>query len=83
MADTIKLKGGGGAVPSLADKEPAYSRTEKALYVGTPTGNEKVGDAFWEIRIRALEDEVISLRGYIDGQVAGISTRLDALTPSE
>lgn len=83
MADTIKLKGGSGAVPSLADKEPAYSRTEKALYVGTPQGNEKVGDAFWETRIKALEDEVVSLRGYIDDQVAEINTRLDALTSSE
>ena len=80
MADVIKLKGGSGAVPPLADKEPAYSRTEKALYIGTPQGNVKVGDANWETRIKSLETEILALRGKIDE----INTRLDALdTPSE
>ena len=75
MADAIKLKGGSGAVPALADKEPAYSRTEKALYVGTPNGNEKVGDANWETRIKSLESEILALRNTLNE----MKTRLEAL----
>lgn len=80
MADVIKLKGGSGDVPTLADKEPAYSRSEKALYVGTPNGNEKVGDANWETRIAALEGEVLALRNTLNE----MNNRLEALEqPSE
>ena len=46
MADLITIKGGEGNTPSLQDKELGYNRTEKALYIGTPNGNQKlcVGD---------------------------------------
>ena len=58
MADTIKIKGGNGSVPALQDREIAYSKDEKALYIGTENGNVKVGDANWEARIKAIEDSL-------------------------
>ena len=72
MADLIKIKGGDGNTPKLQDREPAYNKQEKALYIGTEDENVKVGDAGWEGRIKALE--VLS---------AQINARLDALEKSE
>ena len=73
MADLIKIKGGNGNVPALQDRELAFAKDEKALYIGTDSGNIKLCDAEQEKRIKE----------YIDGLVAGINARLDALTPSE
>lgn len=73
MNDLIKIKGGNGNVPALQDREIAYSKAEKALYIGTEGGNVKLCDAEQEERIKA----------YIDGLVSDINARLDALTPSE
>ena len=42
MADIIKIKGGSGAVPTLQDRELAYSKDEQALYIGTENGNVKL-----------------------------------------
>lgn len=64
MADTIKVKGGNGEVPALQDREMAYSKDEKALYIGTngtKGGNVKVADASWEARIKALEDKIAAM----------------------
>ena len=44
MNDSIRLRAGNRAgMPQLADREPAYVRDEEALYVGTPSGNVKIG----------------------------------------
>lgn len=73
MADLIRLKGGSGTVPTLQDREIAFSKDEKSLYIGTNDKNVKVGDEAWEKRIKALEDIA-----------ATINSRLDALeNPSE
>lgn len=64
MADSIKIKGGNGEVPALQDREIAYSKDGRALYIGTngtKDGNVKVGDASWEERIKALEDAVAAM----------------------
>ena len=45
MADKIKIKGGNGAVPALDDREMAYSKDEKALYIGTGSENIKLCNA--------------------------------------
>lgn len=71
MADSIRIKAGKGSVPTLQDREIAYSKDEKAIYIGTPEGNVKLCDAELEARIKA----------YIDGLVANINARLDALHP--
>lgn len=43
MADTIQVRAGNKAnMPVLADRELAYVKDEKALYVGTPEGNVKI-----------------------------------------
>lgn len=61
MVDTIKIKGGNGDVPALQDREIAYSKDGKALYIGTKSGNVKVADASWEARIKALEDKIAAM----------------------
>lgn len=44
MADKIQLRAGNKAnMPNLTDRELAYVRDEKALYIGTPDGNVKIG----------------------------------------
>ena len=43
MADTLQIRAGNKSnMPKLADRELAYVRDEKALYVGTSAGNVKV-----------------------------------------
>ena len=79
MADLIKIKGGSGDVPTLQEREPAYNKTEKALYIGTDNGNVKVGDEGWETRITTLEEKLTA----IEESITNIIDRLDALTPSE
>ena len=68
MADLIRIKGGSGTVPTLQDRELAYSKTEQALYIGTENGN---------VRLTGVDLSEINAR--IDAIIA----RLDALTPSE
>lgn len=44
MADAIQIRAGNKEnMPVLSDREPAYVRDENALYIGTPSGNKKVG----------------------------------------
>ena len=69
MADLIKIKGGSGAVPTLQSRELAYSKDEKALYIGTDSGNVRLCGAGDISELRQL--------------ISDITARLDALTPSE
>lgn len=69
MADTIQLRAGNKAnMPTLADREPAYVRDEKALYVGTPTGNVKIGEAL-EAAVAALDSAMNTAIDTIGGDV--------------
>ena len=69
MADLIRIKGGTGTVPALQDRELAYNKDERALYIGTGSGN---------IRLCGAGD-VATLTDKIDEIIA----RLDALAPTE
>lgn len=70
MADLIKIKSGSGNVPTLQDKELAYRKDEKALYIGTSGGNLRLCGANDISELRQLIDDII--------------TRLEALEePSE
>ena len=96
MNDLIKIKGGKGNVPVLQDKELGYSRDEKALYIGTPKGNEKLcsADGAKKIteheekidelvqKINACLDKLETLKEYVDGNIENINARLDALETS-
>ena len=83
MADLIRIKAGSGDVPTLQDREIAYSRSEKALYIGTKDGNVRLCgvDDLTEIngKIKAITDDIDSIKAEIEN----ITARLDALTPSE
>ena len=89
MADAIYIKSGEldgrATMPQLKyDKEKgseiAFRTDEKAIYVGTAGGNAKVGDAGWEQRIKALEEQPeTNMKAYVDGLVAEINARLDAI----
>jgi hypothetical protein len=84
MADLIQIKGGSGTVPTLQDKELAYSRDEKALYIGTPDGNVLVAKESWGTDIESLKSKPdYYTKAEVDELIAGITVRLDALTPSE
>lgn len=70
MADLIKIKGGTGAVPTLQDREIAYHKDEKALYIGTANGNVRLCGA----------DDISGIQALL----TDINTRLKALEePSE
>ena len=46
MADSIQfLRGNKNTMPVLPDGAPGWCRDEKALYIGHPDGNQKVGSA--------------------------------------
>lgn len=76
MADIIKIKGGSGAVPTLQDRELAYSKDEQALYIGTESGNVKL--------VTAITDADVSDRlAELSGQITDIIARLEALEPTE
>lgn len=63
MADSIKIKGGAGDVPALQDRELAYSKTGKALYIGTDgtkNGNVRLCGANDITELRQLIDDIIT-----------------------
>lgn len=58
MSDTIRIKGGNGNVPRLEDRELAYRKDEKALYIGTEDGNVGLGGSFYAIYGETTLEEV-------------------------
>jgi hypothetical protein len=60
MADLIKIKSGSGNVPTLQDKELAYRKDEKALYIGTSGGNVRLCGANDISELRQLIDDIIA-----------------------
>lgn len=68
MADLIRIKGGSGEVPTLQDRELAYRKDEKALYIGTDNGNVRLCGAENAVRI----EEINTL-------LENITARLDAI----
>ena len=73
MADLITIKSGAmgdrSSMPKLAVDELGYRRDEKALYIGTESGNVRLCGA----------DDIKELNTKLDE----IITRLEALEPSE
>ncbi len=69
MATTIKIKSGElgnrRAMPLLKENELGYMKDKKALYIGTSSGNVKLGAADYEARIKALETKIAELEASI------------------
>ena len=62
MADNIYLRAGRKAgMPNLADREPAFVRDEKALYIGTSAGNLKLCEAGTIDKVAELEESLAVL----------------------
>lgn len=61
MADLIKIKGGKGETPELAERELAFNYDEQALYIGTKDGTKRlcgVGDvALLQAQIDELKNK--------------------------
>lgn len=56
MADSIQFpRGNKATMPVLPDGAPGWCKDEKALYIGHPDGNQKVGDAAIFQRVTNLE----------------------------
>lgn len=68
MADIILIKGGNGEVPQLQDREIAYSKDEKALYIGTANGNVKLCGADDMLNISTQLEEIKSRLAALEGE---------------
>ena len=80
MADLIRIKGGNGAVPTLKDREIAYSKDEQALYIGTEGGNVRLCGVGDTLNVNDLVEKISEIEGILDD----ITIRLEAIeTPSE
>lgn len=56
MADSIQFpRGNKATMPELPDGAPGWCKDEKALYIGHPDGNQKVGDTAIFQRVTDLE----------------------------
>ena len=83
MADLIKIKGGNGAVPALQDRELGYSKTEKALYIGTEGENVLLYSANDTTRIDPLIEEVKGIQATltaINSEIETINTAIEDIT---
>lgn len=84
MADTIQLRAGDKAgMPELLDRELAYVRDEEALYVGTPTGNKKVGKKL-EDAVSAHGSQIGTLQTSVGNLGSAVSTlQIEKLSASK
>lgn len=80
MADKMQIRAGYRAgMPTLTDREPGYVRDETALYIGTPDGNVKVGDARWETEKLSAQKVAAQAGVASDADAATIAAALNAL----
>lgn len=71
MPDSIKLLAGNkNNMPTLPDRMPAYVRDEKAIYVGTPEGNVKVGGDLKADEVTFADGETFQQK-YDTGKLTG------------
>ena len=82
MADKIQIRAGNkSGMPTLTDRELAYVRNEKALYVGTSSGNQKLCSADTEGKVATLEQTVAGkLTATKVAAQVGVSADADAAT---
>lgn len=86
MADLITIKGGSGDVPTLQNRELAYRKDEKALYIGTGDKNVRLCGTEDAVKIDDINIVLSSLNAKIEEMsklIENITARLDALAPSE
>lgn len=76
MADLIRIKGGSGDVPTLQDRELAYSKDENALYIGTENGNVKLLGDVNTAELNSIKADIATIKA----DIASINARLDALS---
>lgn len=75
MADTIQIRAGYKAnMPKLTDRELGYVRDERALYIGTATGNVKLCDADLEGTVTAQGNTIGGLQNTVQSHTNGIAS---------
>lgn len=79
MADKIYLRAGNAEnMPELADREPAFVRDKKALYIGTPEGNLLLCKAEIPQKVEELEKEVEAYTLKVEEIDANLDEKLSA-----
>lgn len=58
MKDKILIRAGNDPEKALGDRELGYCLKDKALYIGTPTGNVKLGGITEEERTAIINEAV-------------------------
>lgn len=83
MADTIRIKGGRGAVPTLQDRELGYSKDEKTLYIGTGGENVRLYSGNDTERIDTLIEDIKGIQATltaINAEIETINTAIEDIT---
>lgn len=79
MADKIQIRAGNKAgMPTLTDRELAYVRDEKSLYIGTPAGNV---DILGDLKANKLTATKVAAQTAVasDADAATIAAALNSL----
>lgn len=75
MADTIQIRAGKKAgMPTLAVRELGYVTDEKALYIGTASGNVKLCDADLEGTVTTQGNDISTLKNTVQGHTNSIAS---------
>lgn len=84
MADTIQFKRGAAAgMPKLADGEPGWCRDTKQLFIGTPTGNEKIADVALIATVEQHGQAISELNEELDGKLSASAAAAQAELQAE
>ena len=80
LADTIQIRAGAKAnMPVLALRELAYVTDEKALYIGTAAGNQKLCDADLESTVTAQGNAISGVQTTLSGLQATVQSQGTAI----
>lgn len=80
MADSIQFpRGNKATMPVLPDGAPGWCKDEKALYIGHPEGNQKVGDAAMFQKMTNLETAQKTLSETVASHTTELKTQGEAL----
>lgn len=84
MADTVQIAGGPKArIPNLPDRGLGYCTDTTELYIGTPSGNQRVNAPELAQEVAQLRENLGAALGAVqalEGGLAALQGAVDALT---